>query len=81
MWDVIKAILRQLYETTPFKKGVGIDLTFIFGKGRDIKGQRPLTYYLTDKPQETKHMFDTAVSTSVLYLIEDIPQHAKDLKD
>lgn len=26
-------------------------------------------------------MFDTAVSTSVLYLIEDIPQHAKDLKE
>jgi hypothetical protein len=43
--------------------------------------KRPLTYYLTDKPQETNRTFDTAVSTSVLYLIEDIPQHAQDLKD
>ncbi len=35
---------------------------------------------LTDKPQETNRTYDTAISTSVLYLIEDIPQHARDLK-
>ncbi|WP_086115105.1 class I SAM-dependent methyltransferase [Staphylococcus aureus] len=74
--------LRQLYDTTPFKKGVGIDLARLsLEKAETLKGLRPLTYYLTDKPQETKHVFDTAVSTSVLYLIEDIPQHAKDLKE
>lgn len=50
--------LRQLYDTTPFKKGVGIDLARLsLEKAETLKGQRPLTYYLTDKPQETKHVF------------------------
>ena len=26
MWDVIKADFKKLYDTTPFKEGVGIDL-------------------------------------------------------
>ncbi|KMS18992.1 methyltransferase, partial [Staphylococcus aureus] len=50
-------------------------------KPEKLKGQCPLPYYFTDKPKKTKHGFDTAVSTSVMYLIEDIPQHAKDLKE
>ncbi|MCQ9904317.1 methyltransferase, partial [Staphylococcus aureus] len=70
--------LRKLYDTTPFKEGVGIDLARLsLEKAETLKGERPLTYYLTDKPQETNRTFDTAVSTSVLYLIEDIPQHAQ----
>lgn len=74
--------LRKLYDTTPFKEGVGIDLARLsLEKAETLKGERPLTYYLTDKPQETNRTFDTAVSTSVLYLIEDIPQHAQDLKE
>lgn len=74
--------LRKLYDTTPFKEAVGIDLARLsLEKAETLKGERPLTYYLTDKPQETNRIFDTAVSTSVLYLIEDIPQHAQDLKE
>ena len=73
--------LRQLYQTHEFDKGVGIDLAYnSLEKANTLKEQRPLEYYLTGKPQTTGYKFDTAISTSVLYLIEDVPQHARDLK-
>lgn len=73
--------LRVLYDQIPFKKGVGIDLARLsLEKADTLKGNRPLTYFHTHRPQDTGHIFDTAISTSVLYLIEDIPQHARDLK-
>ncbi len=74
--------LRQLYDNVQFKSGVGIDLARLsLEKAGALKGQRPLNYFLTDKPQDTKRTYDTAVSTSVLYLIDDLPQHAQDLKE
>ncbi|MBI5973613.1 class I SAM-dependent methyltransferase [Staphylococcus caledonicus] len=73
--------LRQMYDTVPFEEGVGIDLARAsLKKAEELKGERPLTYVLTDTPQDTHKTFHTAVSTSVLYLIEDLRQHAKDLK-
>lgn len=73
--------LRRLYDTVPFEYGVGMDLAKLsLEKAKELKGDRPLEYVLTDKPQETNRTYDTAISTSVLYLIEDIPQHARDLK-
>ena len=59
--------LRKLYDTTPFKEGVGIDLARLsLEKAETLKGERPLTYYLTDKPQETNRTFDTAYICPVL---------------
>ena len=73
--------LRKLYDASPFKEGVGIDLARLsLEKAEAYKGNRPITYFLTDRPQETGKTYDTAISTSVLYLIEDVPQHARDLK-
>ena len=74
--------LRQLYDNVQFKSGVGIDLARLsLEKADALKGQRPLNYFLTDKPQDTKRTYDTAVSTSVLYLIDDVSQHTQDLKE
>lgn len=73
--------LRTLYRTVSFQEGVGIDLAKkSLQKAESLKGDLPLSYVLTDKPQQTGKMFDTAISTSVLYLIENIEQHARDLK-
>ncbi|AMG64251.1 MULTISPECIES: bifunctional 2-polyprenyl-6-hydroxyphenol methylase/3-demethylubiquinol 3-O-methyltransferase UbiG [Staphylococcus] len=73
--------LRQLYQKVPFKQGVGIDLARkSLQKAELLKGDLPLSYVLTDMPSDTGLQFDTAISTSVLYLIDDIPQHAKELK-
>ena len=62
----------------PFKQGVGIDLARkSLQKAELLKAGLPLSYVLTDMPSDTGLQFDTAISTSVLYLIDDIPQHAK----
>ncbi|MBO1198437.1 methyltransferase domain-containing protein [Staphylococcus simiae] len=73
--------LRALYHKFHFQEGVGIDLAKkSLQKAESLKGDLPLSYVLSDKPEQTGKHFDTAISTSVLYLIEDIEQHAKDLK-
>ncbi|UXR86836.1 class I SAM-dependent methyltransferase [Staphylococcus felis] len=74
--------LRTMYEMVPFKEGVGIDLAEkSLAKAQEMKGTLPLTYFLTDTPKDTEKSYDTVFSTSVLYLIEDIAQHAKDIKE
>lgn len=73
--------LRLLYKTMPYKAGVGIDLAQqSLQKARALTNDLPLTFTLTAKPQQTGETFNTAISTSVLYLIEDVVQHARDLK-
>ncbi|MBA8778846.1 methyltransferase domain-containing protein [Staphylococcus schleiferi subsp. coagulans] len=74
-------LLRLLYDTIPFQQGVGIDLAKVsLEKAKEMAGNRPLQFYLTDTPTDVKQRFHTVLSTSVLYLIEDVYAHAEAIK-
>lgn len=68
--------LRKLYDHIPYEKAYGIDLA----KGAiEIATQRkeayPVRYLVTGDPTTLNCLFDTVISTSVLYLIEDLSEH------
>ena len=70
--------LRTLYDTRPFAHGVGVDLA----QGRvtlanAAKGKRPLHYMATNVLSEASGPFDLAFSHEVIYLIEDLEDHAR----
>lgn len=68
--------LRVLYDTFPYRSGVGIDLA---KKAIEIAQSRsanyPVTYYQTSNILSLGQTFQTVISTSVLYLIEDLDDH------
>ncbi|MGN8983170.1 class I SAM-dependent methyltransferase [Enterococcus villorum] len=68
--------LRQLYDHIPYKNAYGIDLA---KEAIEIAKQRakmyPITYAVGSNPAVFDCLFDTVISTSVLYLIEDLPEH------
>lgn len=73
--------LRFLYHHRPFKQGIGVDLA----KGavriaNERKANLPLQYFATSNLSEFHHQADLAISTSVLYLIEDLNKHATQIK-
>ncbi|RAV01264.1 bifunctional 2-polyprenyl-6-hydroxyphenol methylase/3-demethylubiquinol 3-O-methyltransferase UbiG [Paenibacillus sp. YN15] len=73
--------LRYLYERKPFKEGFGTDLaqkSIVLANER--KGELPLSYVATDSPEQFPHRFDLAFSLSVIYLIEDLPTHARKIR-
>ena len=70
--------LRTLYDTRPFAQGVGVDLA----QGRvtlatAAKGKRPLHYMATNVLSEAGGPFDLAFSHEVIYLIDDLEDHAR----
>lgn len=68
--------LRHLYDRVPYNKGFGIDLAKkAIEVAKKRAGKYPVTYMATGDPSTINHLVDTVVSTSVLYLIEDLPQH------
>lgn len=70
--------LRMLYETKPFRYGLGIDLAQESVKvANSRKGNLPLEYIATDRPEQYENQFDLMFSISVLYLIPDLIDHAK----
>ncbi|MGT2910578.1 class I SAM-dependent methyltransferase [Streptococcus cameli] len=74
--------LRALYDRIPFQKGAGMDLASEAIKtAQNRVGNYPITYVQTSDPQVFKEAFDTAISTSVLYLIEDLDEHAQVISD
>lgn len=70
--------LRTLYETYPFSSGIGVDLA---KKAIEVaklrQGGYPISYYQTGDILSLGEVFDVVMSTSVLYLIEDLPAHFK----
>lgn len=70
--------LRLLYSKKPFKQGVGVDLaTKAIEIAENRKGDLPLNYYNTGRPDNLQQQFDLCVSTSVLYFIDDFAAHAR----
>lgn len=70
--------LRMLYDTRGFAEGVGVDLAEDrVALAEAAKGMRPLRYIAASNPAEAGAGFDLAFSHEVIYLIEDLEQHAR----
>jgi cyclopropane fatty-acyl-phospholipid synthase-like methyltransferase len=70
--------MRLLYDHSPFAEGIGIDRASDSLAHADAsKGTRPFKFELSSTADSYERYFDMAVSTSVIYLIDDLEQHAK----
>lgn len=70
--------LRTLYDTIPFASGVGVDLAQDRVElANAAKGDRPLNYLATNALADAGEGFDLAFSHEVIYLIEDLEDHAR----
>jgi SAM-dependent methyltransferase len=69
--------LRLLYRERPFAYGLGIDLAReSVAVANQRKGDLPLDYVATTDLTPYAHQFDLAISSSVIYLIDDLAEHA-----
>jgi SAM-dependent methyltransferase len=73
--------LRLLYTHRPFQHGVGVDLARqSIAVANQRKGYLPITYNAAATLQPYAQCFDLAVSTAVVYLLADLPAHAREIK-
>ncbi|MBU5671273.1 class I SAM-dependent methyltransferase [Paenibacillus brevis] len=73
--------LRFLYAQKPFLDGTGVDLakqSIEVANAR--KNDLPITYEVTAHVDKFNHAFDIAFSISVIYLIQDLAEHAWKIK-
>jgi SAM-dependent methyltransferase len=73
--------LRFLYKQRPFASAVGVDLA---RKSVEIANARvgdlPITYAATSTLDPYVGRFDISVSSAVVYLLADLPAHAREIK-
>lgn len=70
--------LRMLYDVRPFASGVGVDLARDrVALADEAKGDRPLKYLATNTLEDAGDSFDLAFSHEVIYLIEELEDHAR----
>lgn len=73
--------LRYLYGTRPFKRGVGVDLAQeSVGIARSRADGLPIDYHSAGSLLPYENEFDMAISSSVLYLISDLRDHAQQVR-
>ena len=73
--------LRMLYDRHPYKSAVGIDIAReLVARAELLKGHRPVEYKVTDSAASLGRTFDYAFSHEVIYLLRDLPAHARDMK-
>jgi SAM-dependent methyltransferase len=73
--------LRMMYDRSPFRAAVGIDIARESVARADLlKGHRPIEYKVGDKAAALGRTFDFAFSHEVLYLLGDLAAHANDMK-
>lgn len=74
------AFLKHLYEKYPFKTATGIDLSSgAIEIANSRKQNLPISYYTTQEFKTKNEKFDIAISNSVLFFIENLRQHAKEI--
>ncbi|EHI69508.1 class I SAM-dependent methyltransferase [Streptococcus ictaluri] len=74
--------LRVLYDNVPFKKGAGIAIAInAIATAQERVGDYPIIYKVSGTPNIFDYKFDTVISTSVLYLIEDLEEHISLISD
>ncbi|MEL6104096.1 MAG: class I SAM-dependent methyltransferase [Pseudomonadota bacterium] len=70
--------LRKLYDQRPFASGVGIDIARDrVALANAAKGDRLLQYVASSQIEDAGDGFDLAFSHEVIYLIEDLQAHAR----
>ncbi|MEM6890088.1 MAG: class I SAM-dependent methyltransferase [Pseudomonadota bacterium] len=70
--------LRMLYDTRSFALGVGVDLAHDrVALANAAKGERPIKYIASGKLDDAGGGFDLAFSHEVIYLIDDLEDHAR----
>ncbi|RZS74129.1 methyltransferase family protein [Phyllobacterium myrsinacearum] len=74
--------LRLLHDSRPFANGVGVDIASTsIGDASELAGKRPLSYHVTGDPSQLGVVFDFAFSYEVIYLLQDLSEHARQIKD
>jgi SAM-dependent methyltransferase len=73
--------LRFLYAQRPFAAGVGVDLARRSVEVANSRvGRLPITYVATPTLEPYASRFDLATSSAVIYLIADLPAHAREMR-
>lgn len=73
--------LRLLYDNHPFKSAVGIDIAReSVARAELLRGHRPIQYKVADQAASLGQTFDFAFSHEVIYLLPDVAEHARDLR-
>ncbi|BEM77727.1 hypothetical protein SME38J_18300 [Serratia marcescens] len=72
--------LRLLHQIRPFQQAVGVDIARqSVDEANRLKGNLPVVYQTDTRLNGWDDHFDIAFSHEVIYLIEDIAQHAADM--
>lgn len=72
--------LRLLNDMRPFTKGIGIDIASdSVAEATKAAGTRPLSYHVSSDPSQFGPVFDIAFSYEVLYLLQDLTEHARQI--
>ncbi|AVN51407.1 class I SAM-dependent methyltransferase [Serratia marcescens] len=72
--------LRLLYQLRPFQQGLGVDIARrSVDEANRLKGHLPVVYQTDTRLNGWDDHFDIAFSHEVIYLIDDIAQHAADI--
>jgi SAM-dependent methyltransferase len=73
--------LRMLHDRHPFRAATGIDIARESVARADLlKGHRPVEYKVADSAASLGRTFDYAFSHEVIYLLRDLPAHARDMR-
>ena len=73
--------LRFLHGQRPFASGLGVDLARTSVAVANTRaGDLPIVYVLTSTLEPYAARFDLAVSSAVVYLLPDLPAHAREIK-
>jgi SAM-dependent methyltransferase len=73
-------LLRHIYESMSFREAVGVDLAQKSIEAANAgKRDLPIKYLALDKLETLDKDFDYAISTSVLYLIDELAVHAREI--
>ncbi|MDX6808590.1 MULTISPECIES: class I SAM-dependent methyltransferase [Serratia] len=72
--------LRLLYQLRPFQQGLSVDIARrSVDEANRLKGHLPVVYQTDTRLNGWDDHFDIAFSHEVIYLIDDIAQHAADI--
>lgn len=72
--------LRLLHDLRPFRSGVGVDIARRPVEIAEAnKGNRPVTYHATNDLADLERSFDIAFSHEVIYLLDDLNEHARQI--
>ncbi|CCZ22279.1 methyltransferase protein [Acetobacter sp. CAG:977] len=73
--------LRTLYRIKPFRRGLGVDLAIRSLEIADgLKGDMPLQYTTPEILADMEENIDIAFSHDVIYLLDDLKEHARTIK-